>query len=205
MAEPQYHRLTWGQRRRSGLIAYCCIRSSLWLGGDHLLVIDSTGYSESYKRLHFRDIQAVTIRLSRRRLIWNWVLGVPTAVCLAGWSRDVLRLSGYSLMDWLSAVVVTLLVAIPLLINNLLGPTCVCCLRTAVQTEEVPSLGRVAKARRILDRLRPLIAQAQGQLAPEEIPARVQAWTAATTTAASAAVEERYVVDDPNRPPRIVS
>jgi hypothetical protein len=204
MAEPQYHRLTWGQRRRSGVIAYCCIRSSLWLGGDHLLVIDSTGYAESYKRFHFRDTQAVSIRLSRRRLIWNWVLGVPTAVCLVGWGYDLLVTRSISLGGIITGVTVTLLFAVPLLINNLLGPTCVCCLRTAVQTEEVPSLGRVAKARRILDRLRPLIAQAQGQLAPEEIPARVRSWKAATTTA-SAAVEERYVVDDPNLPPRIVS
>jgi len=204
MAEPQYHRLTWGQRRRSGVIAFCCIRSSLWLASDHLLGLDSTGYSESYKRFYFRDIQAVTIRLSRRRLIWNWVLGVPTAICLVGWGYDLLVSRNMSLGGIITGVTVTLLFALPLLLNNLRGPTCVCHLRTAVQTEELPSLGRLAKARRILDRLRPLIAQAQGQLAPEEIPSRVQAWTAAAT-AARAAGEDRYVVDDPNLPPRMVS
>jgi hypothetical protein len=206
MAENPYRRLTRARRRQAGFVALTYSRSSLWLGNDHLLVIDSNGYSETYKRFYFQDIQALTIRLTRRRLIWNWVLAPLLVFCLAGWSRDLLVGSHNSLLDWMSAVVFTFIVAVPLLLNNLFGPTCVCTLRTSVQTEDLPSLCRLPKTRRILNCLRPLIAQAQGQLTPEEIPARLQAWPQATVVPpAAAAAEPGYVAEDPNLPPRIVS
>ena len=185
MAETQYRRLTWPRRRKAGFIAATYIRSSLWLGDDHLLVIDSNGYSETYKRFYFQDIQAIAIRLTRRRLIWNWVLGVPTAICLGGWSYDLVINRSIDLSGIVAGTVFTLLFGLPLLFNNLLGPTCACTLRTAVQTEDLPPLCRLRKTRRILDHLRPLIVQAQGQLSPEEIPARLQAWTQATAAPAS--------------------
>lgn len=203
MAEQQYRRLTWARRRQSGFVVFTYIRSSLWLGADHLLGIDSNGFTETYKRFYFRDIQAVTLRRTRRRLVWNCLLGVLVMLFVAGWgfatavSRDT---RWEEILPW---VVITLVLAIPLLINSLLGPTCVCQLRTAVQTEELPSLCRLRKTRKILNRLRPLIAASQGELAPEEIPARMQAWAAAASAPAPAS--PRYVVDDPNQPPRIVS
>jgi hypothetical protein len=46
-------------------------------------------------------------------------------------------------------------------------------LRTAVQIEELPSLNRIRRTRRVLDRVRPLIVAAQGPLAPEEISGRM--------------------------------
>jgi len=201
MAEQQYRRLTWARRRQSGFVVFTYIRSSLWLGQDHLLGIDSNGFTETYKRFYFRDIQAVTLRLTRRRLIWNWVLGVLIILFVAGWGFAAavsLSTRWEELVPW---VVITLVLAIPLLMNRLLGPTCVCQLRTAVQTEELPSLCRLRQTRKILNRLRPLIAAAQGELAPEEIPARMQAWADASAPAADSPL---YVVDDPNRPPRIV-
>jgi hypothetical protein len=166
MAEKQYHRLTWARRRHSGLVAFSYVRSSLWLGEDHLLCIDSNGYWETYKRFYFQDIQAVSVRLTQRRQIWNWVLGVPTVLCVGGWGYDLLVSGNPGLVGIITGLVFTLLFGLPLLANNLLGPTCACELRTAVQTEALPSLCRLPKTRRILDRLRPLIGQAQGQLAP---------------------------------------
>jgi hypothetical protein len=59
-----------------------------------------------------------------------------------------------------------------LVANLLLGPTCVCHLKTAVQTEELPSLRRLRRARKVLARLRPLIVAAQGELTLGEIAAR---------------------------------
>ncbi len=202
MAEKQYHRLTWARRRQSSFIVPSYTRSSLWLGKDHLLCIDSSGFSESYKRFYFQDIQAVTIRLTKRRVVWNWVLGVPTAICIGVGLRNLVTGRG---LDWptiITGIVLTTLFGLPLLINNLRGSTCSCQLRTAVQTEDLPSLCRLPKTRRVLARLRPLIAAAQGQLAPEEIPARVQMLE---TAAAAPAAEERSVIDDPSLPPRIVS
>jgi hypothetical protein len=44
----------------------------------------------------------------------------------------------------------------------------------------------------------------QGQLAPEELAARLREMTSSSQPAAGAAAP-RYIVDEPNVPPRIVS
>ena len=179
--------------------------SSLWLGKDHLLSVNSNGYSEEYKRFYFCDIQALTLVACRRRIIWNWVLGVLTVICVAGWSFG-LHSSFVDAAGLIWAMIVTSIFALPLFINNLLGRTCTCHLRTAVQTEELPSLSRVRRVRAVLKRIRPLIVAAQGQIAPEEIPARMRELIASPATAT--VVDARAsspVVDDPDAPPRIVS
>ncbi len=174
MPKKEYHRLTRA-RSRSGFNIVSASRSSLWRGGDHLLCIDSSGYTESYKRFYYRDIQAITIVATKRRVVWNWILAIPTILCLA------LLFSALSFRNyWEDGIVIVytvsaLLFGVPLLINLVRGPTCTCYLRTAVQTEELPSLSRVRRARKALDRLRPLIAAAQGNPpAPEELSARMQ-------------------------------
>ena len=62
MAEKEYQRLTRARLRRAGFFTAVATRSSLWLGKDHLLCIDSNGYGEDYKRFYFRDIQTITLR-----------------------------------------------------------------------------------------------------------------------------------------------
>src|SRR5208283_5906459 len=80
MAEPQYQRLT--RERTPARFAVASIaRSSLWLGDDHLLFVECTGYTETYKRFYFRDIQAITIRKTTTHAVWNWITGVLTAGC----------------------------------------------------------------------------------------------------------------------------
>jgi len=197
MAEREYQRLTRARLRRAGVFTAVATRSSLWLGKDHLLCIDSTGYGEDYKRFYFRDIQAVTLVATKRRWIWNWVLGAPTALCVIWWSIHFASASSVPPGDVILASGMIAFFALPLLINNLLGPSCACQLRTAVQTEDLPSLSRLRRSRKVMDRLRPLIAAAQGQLAPEEIPARMQELVSQQSAG--------YVVDDPNAPPRIIS
>jgi hypothetical protein len=171
MATQKYKRLT--RERSSGGIGIVAVsRSSLWLGEDHLLLVDSIGYSENYKRFFFRDIQAVTIRKTKTRLVWNLILGVLLAVSiLITWSASI---------DWRepgTVVVLSILLAvfgIPLLLNNLFGATCACEIRTAVQTESLPSLNRMPKTRRVMNRIRPMISAAQGQLTGEEVTARLR-------------------------------
>ncbi len=156
--------------KRTGLITAFATRSSLWLGKDHLLCIDSTGYAEEYKRFYFRDIQAITLVTTKRRLIWNWVLGVPLAGCVGAWGIDLATPQDISLGGIITGVVFTLLFAVPMLLNNLYGPSCACHLHTAVQTEALPSLNRVRRARKVLGRIGPLIEAVQGaRLSPEAI------------------------------------
>lgn len=133
----------------------------LYLGPDHLLQAASNGYSETYKRFYFRDIQAIMIRRTNLWLLWMALcllpaLGVAIAA-VASSGSDALVLWGIS----------SGLLILPG-INLWLGPTCVCHIRTAVQTEQIPSLKRLRKARGILARIKPLVDAAQARLAEPE-------------------------------------
>lgn len=163
MAETAYRRLTGARLRRRGFLTAFATRSSLWLADDHLLCVDSTGYAEEYKRFYFRDIQSLTIRKTDGLRVRAIVFGFLTVVCI------VLAL----VINDVAATVTMGLIGVPcllaLVLHLALGPMSVCHLRTAVQVEELPSLCRLRRARKVLQRLRPLIAAAQGTLTSEEI------------------------------------
>jgi hypothetical protein len=204
MAERDYQRLARPRLRRQRFLAVVATRASLWLGKDHLLVIDSTGYTEEYKRFYFRDIQAIAVVATRRRAMWNIAFAVMLVPALAGLISELTR------PEPTSALAVTLgifsgLLAIPLLINNLSGPACRSYLRTAVQTEELPPLNRIRRAQRILARIRPLIEAAQGSLAPEEVSAhmrRVTESVAGISPAPAGIPEAQESGSSPDLPPR---
>jgi len=129
----------------------------LYLGPDHLLQAAATGYSETYKRFYFRDIQAIIIRKTGMWIIGLLALLVPAVLFAIG---------AISATDGVAAAILgTIAGALFLgsLINLLLGPSCVCHLQTAVQTERLPSLNRVRKAQKILNQIRPLIEAEQGK------------------------------------------
>jgi|SRR5579862_5283825 len=201
MPKAEYQRLTRAQSR-SGIADALMSRSSLWLGQDHLLCVDSGGFTETYKRFYFRDIQAFTLVASRRRAILNWILLVPTVPCLA-WLLTILVSQPVPDRGMvITLAILTSIFALPLLINNLLGPTCTCRLRTAVQVEEVPSLCRLRRARKVLGRIRPLIAAAQGgEVSTEIISTRMRELfqTQAVTTPTEA------IAGQPGAPPPAVA
>jgi hypothetical protein len=199
MAEPEFKRLTRSRSRSSfGLVSTA--RSSLWLAKDHLLCVDTTGYNESYKRFYFGDIQALVFRRTKVWIVSGWIWGILTVLMalLAILPRD---LTWALIFGPIAALSLTIFI-----LNLVAGPTCRTHLRTAVQTEELPSLDRLRRAHKVLDRLRPFIIQAQGQLTPEEIFARMQGSTGTSASVASATqVQPAPVADDPNAPPRIAS
>ena len=164
MAEREYVRLTRGRRRRGSFFEGFTTSSSLWLGKDHVLSVDSKRYSEQYKRFYFRDIQAITIIRTKRRDTWNLVLALFVVVSLA------FMFEGFGTPAATWAVIFLIVISL----NNYLGPTCRAYLRTAVQVEELPSLNRVNRAEKVLSRIRPLIVTAQGQLEPEEAAVRMR-------------------------------
>src|SRR5262249_26783390 len=70
-------------------------------------------------------------------------------------------------------------------INRALGPTCVVQIRTAVQSGVLlPSLSRVRRTQRILERIRPLIDAVQGTLDPENVENRLREMLEPVTTSA---------------------
>jgi hypothetical protein len=168
--EREYRRLPGRGVRRQGFAT--AARTRLWLAKDHLLSVDYQWYSEDYKRFYFRDIQAVILRKTRTARTINEVLTPLTCIVLA----LALSLSiagsfddGFAIVWWIIGLVL-LAFLVP---NILMGPTCVCHLKTAVQTEELPSLRRLRRARKVLARVQPLIVAAQGELTLGEIAARM--------------------------------
>ena len=196
--EKEYHRLPGTGQRRQGFVSAIAIRSRLWLGKAHLLCVDSMGFSEDYKRFYFRDIQAVVIRRTSRGKIWNGVFGGLAA--LIGLIAIVVNQPvASSIIGGFAGLFLVLL-----LINIAMGPTSVCHLRSPVQTEELPSLSRLRRARKVLARLQPLIAAAQGRLTPEEITVRMDELNRTQASADPGAAASSLVFDDQNAPPRIV-
>jgi len=193
--EPKYRRLTRA-RPRARFSVISSDSSSLWLGPDHLLCIDSNIFSEKYKRFYFRDIQALTIRKTDGYKHWALALGA-IGVCVALLTAAVGGGAGRTVLFSVAGFFWLLM-----LFNLALGPTSRCFLKTAVQLEELPSLHRLRRARKILGQLRPLLAAEQGQVNPEEIATR---WQAAFPQPTPQAPAPRYVVDDPKAPPRIIS
>jgi len=199
MPDIKYQRLTGTHTRQAFSVALAS-RTSLWLGPDHLLCVEYNGFSETYKRFYFRDIQAVTIRETPWRTIWNGILIIPLGLCWAALMTSSDRGTAFA---WGLCVAV---VGIPFLLNNLWGTACACRLRTAVQVEDLP-LRRVRKARRVLQRIRPLIAAAQDGEIPAEMVTTWLREAAATESVAPApapaAVPAPPVVEGSPVPPRL--
>src|SRR5215213_3666418 len=79
MAKREYKRIGGrGARKRQFFT-----RNTLWIGSDHLLQVENTGYTEEYKRFYFRDNQSITVQKDNRFLIWCLFFGVFLAACLA--------------------------------------------------------------------------------------------------------------------------
>ena len=139
--------------------------TSLWLGKDHLLFVESNGYTESYKRFYFRDIQALMVEKTQTFKIVNVVFTIPLGICLA--SGLATQSTGLKIFLFIVAGFLALI----LTVNLWRGQTCRSFLRTAVQIEQLPPLSRIRRAQKVFNRIRPLIAEAQGgELSPATIP-----------------------------------
>jgi len=152
--------------------------------------VDWDGYREYYKRINYRDIQSVVVYRTSEAFIANLILGA-VVLMFAGLALVVGDNVGMTILFVLAGIV-----GLILLVNLLQGPTCKCQLYTAVQAEELHSLGRLSSAQKALDLLGPLIIAAQGTLTVEEIPQRLQE----AARAASTTVGERHPLM-PNMPP----
>lgn len=144
----------------SSLVGYTTLHQGL----DHLLQVNATGYSESYKRFYFRDIQAFLVVRTGYWTLAHVLTGVVgfgslslSLIFLVTGNPDW-QVGGYIMGS------VALALAVALGFSLLAGPACRCAIRTAVQTERLPSLSRLRRARRVIERLRPAIEEAQAQL-----------------------------------------
>ena len=142
-------------------------RYQLWLGEDHLLHLSWTNFSESYKRFYLKDIQTIVLSRTMRGRIINIVLGILLLIsALLCWPLALG--AGVTIQVYVFGTLAPMF-AILLGWNTLFGPTCRCCLHTAVQVEELPSLGRIRSARKTFVILQLAVEAAQGKLTAEDL------------------------------------
>src|SRR5262249_15514367 len=112
----------------------------LYVGADHLLQVSATGYSETYKRFFFRDIQGISLHETRTGAIWNAVWAGLTAL---------FALIATSLGE--NGIVFAFFAGLWgcfLVLNLAGGRTCACYLQTAVQRQRLYSIRRLRRALR---------------------------------------------------------
>ncbi|WP_221033058.1 hypothetical protein [Actomonas aquatica] len=165
--EKRYHRLT---RPRSGLGTY----DSLWRGKDHLLVVSSSGFSESYYRFFLRDIQAFLVRPSKRYFYFNLIGGCIAGLSLMPLLADLVTNKSMeaAIADWIGFAFLFVPSFLVLVVNLIKGPSCVVSVSTALQTKELRPVGRRRTWRRVRAKIEPLIQEAQAALvSAAQVPA----------------------------------
>lgn len=147
-AAKKYHKLA----KTGGLFAYY----SLWQGTDHLISVEANMTSEDYRRFYFRDIQAITVQKTGMSHVYSFLFGLPCVLALT-----VGTLGDTTELPWL---IFSALAGLLLAVNLLRGPTCVCHIRTAVQSVRIRAFVRMRRLNRVLDQILPLIAESQKNL-----------------------------------------
>jgi hypothetical protein len=130
------------------------LRTKLYLGTDHLLLVEQFILVERYKRFYFRDIQSITTTRSARWMVFGsfWGgLALIAALTFFFHNPVALILGGFF----------TALFGFAFVHNMILGPTCIVRLRTAVQTHRVAPLERIRDFRKGIETIEPLIRNAQ--------------------------------------------
>ena len=134
------------------------MRTKLYLGADHLLLVEQLILVERYKRFYFRDIQAITATKSARSIVFGSFWGFLTLV--AALSFFFFFFFHHPVALTLGAVF-TALFGFAFVHNLILGPTCIVRVRTAVQTHRVAPLERMRAFRKEIEIIEPLIRNAQ--------------------------------------------
>ena len=164
-ASRQYQRLARMRGTFSGI-------HSLWLAETHLIAVRQILYTEHYRRFYFHDIQAISVQetRSRKRLALAWGLGGGLFALLMG---GLFALSSGT-EGAIAFAIFALLAGLALLINQLLGPTVILHLVTAVQTTPLPTVRRRRDAEKLRLAIHAKIIAAQRDLtasAPAAAPA----------------------------------
>jgi hypothetical protein len=130
------------------------LRTKLYLGTDHLLLIEQLILVERYKRFYYRDIQAITATQSSRWLVFAGLWGLLTLL-------GALPFFVHNPIALISGTLFTGLFGFAFVRNLIQGPTCIVRLRTAVQTHRIAPLERIRAFRRGMEAIEPLIQTAQ--------------------------------------------
>ncbi len=163
-------------------------RSSLWLGGDHLLMVEESNFCERYKRFYLKDIKAITVNKTGyfKKLfggfgmfllawaIFGVLLAFVGAFCFA-------ELNGIKWLDMffliqsivgfciLGTAVGIAAISLAILIFNYFcavrEASCICHIHTSIQEEALLPIKSMRHARKALAKIQVAIERVQGALA----------------------------------------
>jgi hypothetical protein len=139
------------------------LRTKLYVGTDHLLLVEQLILVERYKRFYFRDIEVITATPSARWIVFG-VLWAFLAL-LAALSFLIPHPLGIGAGTFFTA-----LFGFAFVHNMLLGPTCIVRVTTAVQSHRVAPLERIREFRQRMETIESLIRQSQLPIAPHLNP-----------------------------------
>jgi len=130
------------------------LRTKLYLGTDHLLLIEQLILVERYKRFYFRDIQVITATQTSRWLVFGAIWSF--LALLAALSFFV-----HNPVAVATGTLFTALFGFAFVHNMIQGPTCIVRFQTAVQTHRIAPLERIRDFRKGMEIIEPLIQTAQ--------------------------------------------
>jgi hypothetical protein len=133
-------------------------RSRLYTAADHLLIVQSTGYTEEYKRIFFRDIRYVDVRKTKLQ----GRIAVGTAIVTL-----LLALFYFAGLPILLVALFCSPFVIWFIVNIVRGPTCECYISTNVQTLKLPAPRRMNKVATLINYLRSRMAEFDPAAAPQ--------------------------------------
>ncbi len=141
-------------------------RDTAYLGPDHLLTIESSGFSEQYKRYYFKDIQAINIIKTRKATITNSILLV-LMIGLSVWGAFLYpgEMAPLSVFLWIISAVML----VYFIMNAPQGASCEVWIHTRVQKEKIPSLYASRIVNKAMKILVPAIEKVQGTLGGENL------------------------------------
>jgi hypothetical protein len=135
-------------------------RSRVYTAPDHLLIVQSTGYTEEYKRIFFRDIRYIDVRKTNGQI---WLAAISGVLTLLFFLLYFAHVPGGLV------AVFCFPFAIWFLANFLRGPTCECYISTNVQTLKLPAPRRVKKVATLIEFLRAQTAAFDSVDAPQPL------------------------------------
>ncbi len=137
-------------------------KSALYLGDDHLLLLQESLVRQTYRRFAYMDIVSFQLHPNQRQRIALFSWG--TALVLFG---VLIAVTPFEFKIVFGVLLALALVGFVMEIVR--GPRCRVWLSTAVGECELPSLRRVRLAERVLGRLVARVESVQGQLNPDQL------------------------------------
>ncbi len=154
-------------------------RGSLWKGEDHLLAVEGRGiifpYSEHYRRVDYKNIQAISYVLTKRYWLILFAFLIPI-LGLAGGAAIAVSAENIPIAITLGAIMLPFIAM--LILHMVMGRTCICTLQTAVQSMRLIPLTRLKKSLPVLHEIEALCLLHQGGMPKEISDAEVSVDTA---------------------------